>query len=235
MIVGFSTGAIAKGNFSLALTALRQKAIEAVELSALREVEVGPLMDAVPDLDLSTFRYVSVHAPSKLGALTDRDVVRVLRPAIDRKWSIVIHPDAVTDFGAWRELGHLVLVENTDGRKAVGRYANELSQTFALLPDARLCLDVGHARQIDPTMTEAHRILVAFGDRLAQLHVSEVDAGCRHRAIGGGASLAYRSLFQGRPVDVPVILESPVLSGDVDAEVEFARTMLDPLRQHAAA
>jgi len=235
MKIGFSTGAISKGDFHTALSILRRHSIEAVELSSLREAELRPLMEAVPDLDVSGFTYVSIHAPSKRTAMSDRDVVRLLRPAADKHWPIIIHPDAVEDFSAWRALGETVLVENTDGRKAVGRYASELTNTFALLPEARFCLDLGHARQIDPTMTEAHRMLVAFGDRLAQLHVSEVDSACKHRAIGGGASLAYRSLFRAERIEVPAILESPVSSADVAAEIRFAQVMLSGVDDEAAA
>ena len=36
-----------------------------MELSALREAELGPLVAALDSLDLSEMDYVSVHAPSK--------------------------------------------------------------------------------------------------------------------------------------------------------------------------
>ena len=36
---------------------------------------------------------------------------------------------------------------------------------FAALPDATFCLDVGHARQIDPTMVTAILMLNQFGNR----------------------------------------------------------------------
>ena len=48
-------------------------------------------------------------------------------------------------------------------------------------------MDLGHARQIDPSMTEAFLILRAFGDRLAEVHISEVNSACKHEAISHGA------------------------------------------------
>jgi Xylose isomerase-like TIM barrel len=235
MVIGFSTGAIAKGDFRAALAAMRSQSVRAVELSALREAELSPLMEAVPNLDLSGFEYVSVHAPSRRATMSDRQIVDALQPAVERAWPIVVHPDSIGDFSAWRDLESLVLIENTDGRKAIGRSAGELLEVFSQLPKAGLCLDIGHARQIDPTMVEAQRILVAFGDRLAQLHVSEVDSTSKHRAIGGGASLAYQSLFRARAVDVPAILESPVSPENISEEIEFAYAMLCPPQREVAA
>ena len=66
--VGFSTGALAYGDFRAALRMLDQKNVQALELSALRQNELVPLLQALPSLDLSGFRYVSIHAPSQFDA-----------------------------------------------------------------------------------------------------------------------------------------------------------------------
>ncbi|MGI0084760.1 MAG: hypothetical protein ACREBQ_06730, partial [Nitrososphaerales archaeon] len=63
--IGFSTGALAYGDFRRALDILQGKRIAAIELSALRETELAPLIGALDSLDLSAFTYISVHAPSK--------------------------------------------------------------------------------------------------------------------------------------------------------------------------
>ena len=63
--IGFSTGALALGDFRSALHMLEGHNCPAVELSALREAELPGLMDALADLDLGRFKYISVHAPSK--------------------------------------------------------------------------------------------------------------------------------------------------------------------------
>ena len=47
--IGFSTGAIARGDFRTALTRMQEHEIEAVELSALRIDELAPLIE-VPKL-----------------------------------------------------------------------------------------------------------------------------------------------------------------------------------------
>jgi hypothetical protein len=61
-------------------------------------------------------------------------------------------------------------------QETAGRTAEELSQMFVKLPEARLCFDIGHARQTDPTMMEACKILNVFRERLCKVHVSEVNS-----------------------------------------------------------
>src|SRR5436853_5416771 len=61
--IGFSTGALAKGDFATGLAVQRDvPRIDAVELSALRDHELPLLVDAIPSLDLDRFEYVSFLA-----------------------------------------------------------------------------------------------------------------------------------------------------------------------------
>ena len=55
--IGFSTGAIAKGDFQRALRLLRKFRLDAIELSALRVDELQPLIIALPTLDLTPFNF----------------------------------------------------------------------------------------------------------------------------------------------------------------------------------
>lgn len=61
---GFSTGALALGDFGLALKMLDGIDIAAIELSALRLRELPGLVAFVRHADLTRFTYVSVHAPT---------------------------------------------------------------------------------------------------------------------------------------------------------------------------
>src|SRR5271156_710208 len=172
--IGFSTGAVAKGDFRQALALLRQAGLNAVELSALREDELPQLAISLASLDLSGFAYVSVHIPSTLNRLTESDVLRLVEPALLRGFPIVMHPDTIKTPELWRRLGQAVLIENMDKRKPTGRTTAELGECLNLLPDAGVCFDVAHARQVDPTMSEASQMLRAFGPRIRQIHVSGV-------------------------------------------------------------
>lgn len=168
-LIGFSTGALAHGDFRSALGRLSRTNVKAVELSALRDNELRPLMEALPDLNLSKIDYVSLHVPSKFVHLSESDAADMLQPCIDRGISLVLHPDAISDVGCWRRFGGLLCIENMDKRKPTGRTADELSYFFNKLPEARLCLDLAHAAQVDGTMSVAREILCRHGARVAQL------------------------------------------------------------------
>ena len=206
---GFSTGAVAFGDFQRALELLRPYHCGAMELSALRDHELRGLVEALPHLDLSGFRHVSIHAPSAFVNVSEEDAIRLLDRVATRGYPIVLHPDAVANLRAWRHFGAGLLVENMDKRKRTGRTVGELTVSFDQLPDARLCFDIAHARQVDPTMSQAYLILRRFGGRIAQVHLSEVNVQGRHLKLTISSTFAYPRVLPLIPADVPVILESP--------------------------
>jgi len=77
-------------------------------------------------------------------------------------------------------------------------------------------------------MTEAYLILRDFGNRVAEVHLSEVNAASKHEPISYGATLAYQQVASLIPETIPVILESIVSAEFIDDEIE-ARTR--PWRQ----
>ena len=220
--IGFSTGALALGDAARALAMLAGSRTTAVELSALRLPELAPLLALLPTLDLSAFEYVSLHAPSRYDAAEERQIVDALAAVVPFGWPIVVHPDAIHDFGAWRGLGALVAIENMDQRKPIGRTARELEGIFKKLPEARFCFDIGHARQIDHTMGEAYFLVQELGPRLAQLHVSEVDAQSRHDPLSRDAVAAFRKVAPWVPEGVPLILETPSAPSELAAQASLA-------------
>ncbi len=152
--IGFSTGALALGDFQKGLDLVRGKRITAIEISALRTPELPKLMIALPTLDLKQFSYVAIHAPSSFSADEEESIAGQLTQVPD-KYPIVLHPDTIHDYTKWTEFRGQLLIENMDRRKTDGRSAKELSAWFERLPDAKLCFDLAHAQHVDPTMTEA--------------------------------------------------------------------------------
>ena len=226
--IGFSTGALAYGHFRDALGMLMPLNVEAVELSALRDHELGPLMAALPTLDLRRFRYISVHVPSKLASTTERDLVAALAPCLEREIPVVLHPDIIRDASLWRSFGNLLCVENMDKRKPAGRTADELDTFFDLLPEAAFCLDIAHARQIDPTMGEAREMLRRFGRRLRQIHISELDSAGRHHGLSIATILATRRILPLIREDVPAIIESQVPRDRIAGELKSVEEAFSP-------
>jgi hypothetical protein len=182
-------------------------------------------MDAFPTLDLAPFSYVSIHAPSAFCTLAESEVIQFLRPALDAKVPIVLHPDASSNLALWREFGKSLLIENMDKRKRTGRTVRELMAIFEQLPEASLCFDIAHARQVDPSMGQASLILRQFQSRLVQVHMSEVDINGRHTKLTRGATFAYPRVLPLIPASVPVILESVLNETEMVAELAFARRL----------
>lgn len=219
--IGFSTGALAKGDVERGLAMQRghQPRVCAVELSALRDHELGPLCTIAGELELQGFDYVSVHAPSKLGSLAEQEVFERLQ-ALPPQWPIVAHPELLRTPSLWRRLGSRLCLENMDNRKTTGRNATEMRAMFREYPEATFCFDVGHARQIDPTMSVALHLLLEFGGRLSQLHVSEVGPRGEHLPVGATARWAFERIAHRVPQGVPLIIESVVGEGAMGRELD---------------
>lgn len=224
--IGFSTGALAHGDFRHGLELTKAAGCQAVELSALRQAELVPLLKNLDSLDLGGIRYVSLHAPSQFEATWEAAVWELLREQSNRQWPIVVHPDTLYDFSLWRELGPILCVENMDKRKPIGRTVQELTRIFDQLPDASFCFDIGHARQCDPTMAEACLLLREFGSRLRHVHVSEVNTRSKHDSLSYASILAFREVAHLIPEETPLILETPVEARDMDREIDKVREAL---------
>jgi hypothetical protein len=100
-----------------------------------------------------------------------------------------------------------------------------LEGIFALLPEAGMCFDIAHARQVDPTMSQAYLILQRFGSRVRQVHMSEVDQMGRHTRLTLAATFAFPRVLPLLPPNVPIILESPVDQEEIRDEIEFAAAL----------
>lgn len=230
---GFSTGALARGDFRRGLEMLRRHRMTAIEVSALRLPELPVLLEAFHGLDLTAFSHVSLHFPSAYPPEGEAALAQHLWQAAPGV-PVVVHPDAISDFAPWRAFGAALLVENMDRRKPDGRTVRELEAIFDRLPEAGLCFDMAHARQVDSSLTEAFLILERFGDRLAQVHISEVSTSGRHACLSRASILAFRELAPLIPPEVPVILESPVTEAQIPDELDRAAEAL-PLPGSAVA
>lgn len=113
--------------------------------------------------------------------------------------------------------------------KPTGRTADELAVYFGELTDATLCFDIGHARQIDPTMCEADAILRRFGARLQQIHLSLANSQGGHEPLNYEAMLAFRRVSHLLPENVPIILETPVPAAGIDKELKMVGWLSEPL------
>jgi hypothetical protein len=113
-----------------------------------------------------------------------------------------------------------------DKRKRTGRTVAELEDFFTTFPEATFCLDIAHARQVDPTMTEARQMLKRFGGKLRQVHISEIDSEGHHKRLSLATVLASQSLARLLPEHVPIIIESMVRESEMQREIDAVQSAL---------
>lgn len=207
-IIGFSSGTLDPHDPEGAIGGSLELGLTAIELSALRLHELEAVADALSDPRLERFAWVSIHAPSDIPRDRESEVARRLIELSGQRFPVVVHPDVISTPQAWAALGSRLLLENMDRRKQVGRFADEFEEWFDVFPEAGLCLDVAHVRQVDPTLTEGMKFVRMFGDRLREIHVSEVTSTSRHRRISLHASAYLKGFLRGIRSDIPLILES---------------------------
>lgn len=224
---GFSTGAIAKDDVDAALGCLATTTATAVEFSALRLSELSPLLQRIPRLNLAQFSYCSFHAPSRFSERDEPHIVDALSAIAALHWPIIVHPDTIHRPELWRRFGEALLIENMDQRKPMGRTADELDPVFEALPKAGLCFDLAHARQVDPTMTEAFRIIARHGERIREVHVSDVDSSSAHQPLNIPALNAFMRVVPLIRRGVNVILEPVVPPHEVPAQIMMAQILFE--------
>jgi Xylose isomerase-like TIM barrel. len=181
----------------------------AIELSALSEPEVKPLVEFLEASRPLSFNYISVHAPSKDLTMKESDRVQWLFRLGEHADAIVIHPDTIRDVEAYQPLGRRLVIENMDARKPAGRTPAELEQFFVGLPEAGFCFDVAHAWSIDKSMAVASDLLEAFANRLRHVHLSSLSADDHHVTLRNSDAALFEQVLD-RCRDVPWILEAPM-------------------------
>lgn len=225
--IGFSTGALAKGDFERALCDSYIVGATAVELSALRWEELGRLQSEFASLSLGGFSFVSVHLPSRFPPEEEARVVGAAKEFIAQGAVVVAHPDAIRRCESWLDLGSSLLIENMDKRKPEGRTADELRDTFVALESAGLCFDIGHVRQVDPSLTEARRMIDHWGSRIRMLHISDVASSSAHEPLSASGRDDVTWLCSLLPANIPAIIEAPVAGDRIREEFEIVTKALE--------
>lgn len=198
-----------RGRWSEMTAHARAVSDRVVELSALSGPELPALLAFLADPeDLADFGVVSVHGPSRAWSGSEAELVAALASLPPLVEGVVMHPETLRDASAYRELGSRLWLENMDTRKDDARTTEELWRFFEALPEARFCFDIAHAWLHDPEMVLAHDLLDAFGDRLAEVHVSSILPSGVHVPLFPDVVPTFAPVLK-RCIGVPWILEAP--------------------------
>ncbi len=208
--MGVSTGFMWdwRGDWPKQIEQAKEVSTFAIELSALSEDELRPLLEFLEANERLPFRYLSVHGPSKQRNLPERALVQLLVRVAHFCDGIVMHPDTMDNLEAYRQLGAKLVLENMDSRKSQGRYTEELQRFFDELPDAGFCFDIAHAWSVDQGMRLGDELLSAFMTRLRHVHLSSLSDDQHHIPLTPEHEDLFLPLLS-RCLDVPWILEAP--------------------------
>jgi hypothetical protein len=209
--IGASTGYMtgARGDWPRLVSAAEALSDDVVELSALSARELPGLLAFLADRPALAFGHVSVHGPSKGWTGAPEELAALLASLPASVAGVVMHPETLGDPAAFAVLGARLRLENMDTRKPDARTADELARYFAALPGARFCFDIAHAQLHDPSMALAHELLDAFGDRLAEVHLSSIRPDGGHIPLRVEDAEAFVPVLE-RCVGVPWVLEAPL-------------------------
>jgi hypothetical protein len=207
--IGWSTGFLTaeRGQWPALARRAAEHSTLAAELSALSEPELSGLVDYLVTGEALPFLFLSIHGPSKARQLSEPALVEVLMALRSKADVVVLHPDVIKDPSPYRQLGSFLAIENMDSRKDSGQTVEQLERLMGALPDARLCFDVAHAKDIDPTMGEGQRILDRWRNRLSHVHVSSLDHDRHHVPLTSHDDKLFAPVLD-RCRDVPWILEA---------------------------
>lgn len=225
--IGFSTGSLYPDSPEESIRLSLRLGADAVELSALRRSELEDVARAAESPLLERFRWVSIHAPSRFSEEDEEGLARELTSISGGRLPVVVHPDTIHRPKVWQDLGPMLVLENMDRRKACGQFAHEFESLFTNLPMARLCLDLAHVRQVDPSFVEGFHFIKQFSERLVELHISEVTAASEHRPLSMHSESYLLDFLKLLPESTPAIIESVVPDGAWEDELWAVRKLFD--------
>lgn len=208
--VGASTGYMRelRGDWGAQVAAAWRVSSFAIELSALSERELPSLAEYLRQAGSLPFRYLSIHGPSKHREMGEEQLADRLGDLAPYVSAIVMHPDTIERFEAYRPLGQKLVLENMDSRKPDGRTPDELAPAFEELPEAGFCFDIAHAWSVDSSMGVASELLDEFGHRLRHVHLSSLSEELHHVSLSAEDEELFVPIL-GRCRDVPWVLEAP--------------------------
>ncbi len=228
LLIGCTTG-VFYPHTSLAQS-LRELTAAGIRVIELGQNYASPETDdwlEITKEDLAGVEHLSLHAPAM--PFDDSEETHIVFRKVEHLMTlaplshVVVHPDVVTDYAHLREAPFPIAIENMDVQRQTHQGVEELREVFNELPHAQMVLDVNHVFTVDPTMQRAHELYEAFGERIAEIHVSGYDT-LHDPLFKTKQDQIIRAIEDS---SVPLIIESQMEHvGDVLEEVEYIRSVI---------
>lgn len=217
MIIGFATGNFYKliqeekySFSSLNINYFKADGLaNAIELHCPNEEIIDYLIQK-EDLDLSSFLYISVHAPSLIDKKEDvikriLDKMRNLKEKYKIK-NFVFHTEKDVEWSIFADYQDLpISIENMDNEKDVGKNIKDIEKILKEHPFS-LTLDLQHCFTNDESMKLAIYFQKMFKERIVEYHLSGFEEEFLHYPLfKTNQDIIIESLLY---KDIPIIIES---------------------------
>ena len=198
-----------------------------IEFSAIKFHELEHILieltecNVYIDHGISEFSF-SIHLPTNFNHEQEIQIVDMLNHYDTGDANLILHPDTIHNFELWQDFRGMVLIENMDLRKKDGITVGEMETIFKKLPDANMCFDIGHARQVDPSMSLAVDIHEAFFDKILEIHISNVHHTGAHHHMNTESMSDFRKVLRARDHKMTsVIIETPSILSKMSTDLNF--------------
>ncbi|MDO8669597.1 MAG: hypothetical protein Q7K65_04865 [Candidatus Buchananbacteria bacterium] len=240
-LIGFSTGCLHKSGLKLVdkLKAYLRAGATALELGFVTPEQLFNFELTEADMSkLRKFSKITIHAPCRDIKYFD---VSGLTNAVIRKLTalsqmlpvsgVVFHPDTVANFNGLEVVPFPVLIENMDRNKKFGTSVEEIREIRDNY-DFGFVLDLQHAYEHDPSMTLAHELASAMGNKIRHLHVSGQTVDSYHAPVYKADNKKQICRLLKILPGVPVVLEGIILDepfASTKREIAYVMEKGDPL------
>ncbi|MFC1608943.1 hypothetical protein ACFL2R_01675 [Patescibacteria group bacterium] len=198
----------------------------AIELACIDESLIDHLIRS-DDVDLSAFKYVSIHTPDPDQNIDPKTLLKKLA-IIHKKFNIqnvVFHADSPMDWNILKKYPDLpISIENMDITKDFGKTIEEINSILSEY-DFKLNLDLQHCFTNDESMNLALEFQKEFKGRIAEYHIS-----------GFEEKLFHYPLFKTRQdqiihslqnTNIPIIIESTFDEiGEHEKEIAYIKNTI---------
>jgi len=201
----------------------------AIELHCSDEECIDHLLLA-DNIDLSYFKFVSLHAPNFQYQKNDISI-RILSKLVEmhKKYNlqnIVFHVDKVKDWDVFLDYNMLpISIENLDERKESGRSIDDIKSILEKY-DFKLTLDLQHCFVNDRTMTLAIKFQELYKERIVEYHISGYEEELLHYPLF--KTLQNEIIYSLKFKNIPIIIESTFDKiGEQETELEYIKQRLN--------
>ena len=233
MLIGFNTGVLHK-----IIQPVSREMIKICKEVGSNAIEIGcgnvdriVLLKDIKKKDLTSFEYISLHAPAGHRYKDDKQTKEILKK-IEEEYNrlnvrnLIIHPNSIDNWKVFDNYNMSLLVENM-GKNELFSNDVQLFKPIFENKDYKMVLDLNHCIANDKTMKLADDFISNFGNRICELHISGyIDKNNLHQPLF--KTKQNKVLDSIHNINLPLIIESECESvEEIKKEINYIKNYLE--------